>query len=131
MRISDWSSDVCSSDLRYNLEIAFAHRTFSWSSEPRGKAHVHAVIVGLTHRDHGPEEKRLFSYLDVTSDPVESRHEALTAYLFDARAVANRNHVVNRAKPSLNNDPRICHGTNPVAGCPHLFDSSATLRVGD
>src|SRR3546814_14468605 len=81
MRISDWSSDVCSSDLRYNLEIAFAHRTFSWSSEPRGKAHVHAVIVGLTHRDHGPEEKRLFSYPDVTSDPVESRHEALTAYL--------------------------------------------------
>src|SRR3546814_12584455 len=120
MRISDWSSDVCSSDLRYNLEIAFAHRTFSWSSEPRGKAHVHAVIVGLTHRDHGPEEKRLFSYHDVTSDPVESRHEALTAYLFDVREVANRNLVVNRAKQWTTTAPNIFQGTTPAVGAPHI-----------
>ena len=31
---------------RFGLEIAFAHRTFSWGSEARGKAHVHVVIVG-------------------------------------------------------------------------------------
>ena len=46
---------------RYKLEIAFAHRTFSWGSEARGKAHVHVVIIGLAHRDHEPTEKRLFS----------------------------------------------------------------------
>ncbi len=32
---------------RCGLEIAFAHRTFVWGSDARGKAHVHVVIVGL------------------------------------------------------------------------------------
>ena len=35
---------------RYGLEIAFAHRTFAWGSDARGKAHVHVVIIGLTRR---------------------------------------------------------------------------------
>ena len=30
---------------RANLEIAFAHRTFAWGSDARGKAHVHVVIL--------------------------------------------------------------------------------------
>ena len=29
---------------RANLAIAFAHRTFAWGSDARGKAHVHVVI---------------------------------------------------------------------------------------
>ena len=32
---------------RCKLEIAFAHRTFAWGSDARGKAHVHVVILGL------------------------------------------------------------------------------------
>lgn len=59
---------------RFGLEIAFAHRTFSWGSEARGKAHVHVVIVGLAHRDYEPAEKRLFSYPNIKCDPVESQH---------------------------------------------------------
>jgi hypothetical protein len=43
---------------RYNLEITFAHRTFEWGSDARGKAHVHVVIIGLDRRenttDHQP-----------------------------------------------------------------------------
>ena len=33
------------------LEIAFAHRTFAWGSDARGKAHVHVVIIGLDAAD--------------------------------------------------------------------------------
>ena len=36
---------------RCGLEIAFAHRTFAWGSDARGKAHVHVVIIGLDVRD--------------------------------------------------------------------------------
>jgi hypothetical protein len=79
---------------RLHLEIFFAHRTFSWGSEAKGKAHVHVVIIGLTHRDNEPDDKRLFSYPDIKGDPVESQHGALTAYLFDAQGVANRHLVV-------------------------------------
>ena len=35
---------------RFKLEIAFAHRTFAWGSDARGKAHVHVVIIGLDRR---------------------------------------------------------------------------------
>ncbi|MEO6102051.1 MAG: type IIL restriction-modification enzyme MmeI [Pseudoxanthomonas sp.] len=109
---------------RYGLEIAFAHRTFSWGSEARGKAQVHVVIVGMAHRDHEPDEKRLFSYPDIKRDPVETRHGALTAYLFDAKGVANRHLVVNRAGQSLAGTPRICVGTKPVDGGHYIFDAN-------
>ena len=41
---------------RGGLEIAFAHRTFAWGSDARGKAHVHVVILGLDRR--GPRAGR-------------------------------------------------------------------------
>src|ERR1019366_264222 len=31
----------------FKLYIHFAHRTFAWQSEARGKAHVHVVIIGF------------------------------------------------------------------------------------
>jgi len=98
---------------RYHLEIAFAHRTFSWGSEARGKAHVHVVIIGLTHANNEPEEKRLFNYPDIKGDPVESRHGALTAYLFDARGVANRHLVVTETTQPLAPRPPIVFGNMP------------------
>jgi hypothetical protein len=98
---------------RYGLEIAFAHRTFNWFSEARGKAHVHVVIVGLTHRDFEPSDKRLFSYPDIKRDPVESRHGALTAYLFDAKG-ADRHLVVKETGRPLNGLPRLITGSKPL-----------------
>ncbi len=38
---------------RCGLEISFAHRTFAWGSDARGKAHVHVVIIGLDGRAVG------------------------------------------------------------------------------
>jgi hypothetical protein len=82
---------------RYGLEIAFAHRTFAWGSDARGTAHVHVVIIGLTRREQEPITKRLFSYDDYDSDPVETKHKALSPYLFDAEQLANRHLVVYRS----------------------------------
>jgi hypothetical protein len=82
---------------RYGLEIAFAHRTFAWGSDARGKAHVHVVIIGLVHRDHEPKEKRLFSYEAVNGEPEVTAHSAITAYLFGGDSVADR-HLVARER---------------------------------
>src|ERR1019366_7987863 len=106
---------------RYGLEIAFAHRTFSWGSEARGKAHVHVVIIGLAHRDLEPEVKRLFSYPDIKGDPVESQHGALTAYLFDARGVANRHLVVCSTSRAINDAPELRYGSQPIDGGHLIF----------
>ena len=109
---------------RLHLEIFFAHRTFSWGSEAKGKAHVHVVIIGLTHRDNEPDDKRLFSYPDIKGDPVESQHAALTAYLFDAQGVANRHLVVKEEARPINGAGKVVIGSKPIDGGYLIFDSS-------
>ncbi len=47
------------------IKIHFAHRTFPWESEARGKAHVHVVIVGFGAFDFNP--KRIYEYEAVVS----------------------------------------------------------------
>ncbi|UVO50964.1 hypothetical protein M0208_10710 [Sphingomonas sp. SUN019] len=116
---------------RFHLEISFAHRTFSWGSEARGKAHVHVVVIGLTHRDNEPNEKRLFSYPDIRRDPIESRHEALTAYLFDARGVANQHLVVREEGRPINDAPRLVIGSKPIDGGNFIFTSSERRQFLD
>jgi hypothetical protein len=97
-------------------------------SDTRGKAHVHCVIIGLTRRDDEPKEKRLFSYDDIKGDPHESRHAALTPYLFDASALADRHLVVEREASSICAYPEICVGTKPVDGGHYIFNESDRAR---
>lgn len=106
----------------WKLEIAFAHRTFAWGSDARGKAHVHVVVIGLTRRDDEPAEKRLFSYDDINSDPTESRHSALSPYLIDASGLSDRHVVVHRERASLREMPIICVGSKPVDGGIYVLD---------
>jgi hypothetical protein len=117
---------------RFHLEIAFAHRTFSWGSEARGKAHVHVVIIGLTHRDNEPEDKRLFSYPDIKGAPVESVHKTLTPYLFNANGVVNRHLMVRTSNEPLCDVIPMRMGSKPVDGGHFIFDHaerSAFLNV--
>lgn len=109
---------------RLHLEICFAHRTFSWGSEARGKAHVHVVIIGLTHQNNEPDEKRLFSYPDIKGDPVESAHGALTAYLFDGRSVANRHLTIASTPKPINGARKLITGSKPVDGGYLMLDGN-------
>ena len=114
---------------RFHLEIAFAHRTFSWGSEARGAAHVHVVVIGLAHRDNEPNEKRLFSYPDIKREPIESRHDALTAYLFDARGVTNRHLVVKEEGKPINGLPKLITGSKPLDDGNFVLDHKERQRV--
>jgi hypothetical protein len=109
---------------RSQLEIAFAHRTFAWGSDARGKAHVHVVITGLTRRADEPKDKRLYSYDDVNGDPVESRHAALSPYLFDAAGLANRHLVVEEVSKPLGDAPKMVIGSKPIDGGHYIFDAT-------
>ncbi len=106
---------------RYGLEIGFAHRTFAWGSDARGMAHVHVVIIGLSGRDREPAEKRLFSYGDIKGDPTESRHAALTPYLFDAGRVTNRHLVVEETSRPLCDIPQLVIGSKPIDEGHYIF----------
>jgi hypothetical protein len=109
---------------RYGLEISFAHRTFEWLSDARGRAHVHCVIVGLVKHADEPVMKRLFSYDDIVGDPVESRHAALSPYLFDATGLSNRHLVVGRSRDPGSGMPLIRVGSKPVDGGYFIMDSA-------
>ncbi|MCC5997272.1 MAG: class I SAM-dependent DNA methyltransferase [Oceanicaulis sp.] len=109
---------------RHALEISFAHRTFAWGSDARGKAHVHVVIIGLAPRGREPAEKRLFSYEHVNGEPVESRHGALSPYLFDAGGLADPHTVVEERSSSLSGMPKVIIGSKPIDGGHYIFDEA-------
>ena len=108
---------------RSRLEIAFAHRTFAWGSDARGKAHVHVVIVGLDTTEHTSPDKRLFSYEDLKGEPLESRHMVITPYLFDGGALADPHLVVHRESQPINGMGKLVSGTQPIDDGFYTFDA--------
>lgn len=106
---------------RCKLEIAFAHRTFAWGSDARGKAHVHVVIIGLTGAKVSLKDRRLFSYDDINGEPHESVHAALSPYLFDAGGLADPHVVVREASRPTNGLQPIIIGSKPIDGGHYIF----------
>ena len=106
---------------RCKLEIAFAHRTFAWGSDARGKAHVHVVILGLDRRKAVPAEKRLFSYPDISGEPEESRNAALSPYLVDAGGLSDPHLVVREESAPINGMGRLIIGSKPIDGGHYIF----------
>ena len=109
---------------RCKLEIAFAHRTFAWGSDARGKAHVHVVILGLDRREAVRADKRLFSYPDINGEPEESRHAALSPYLFDAGGLSDPHLVVRAESAPINGMGRLIIGSKPIDGGKYIFDAA-------
>ena len=113
---------------RCKLEIAFAHRTFAWGSDARGKAHVHVVILGLDRREAARAEKRLFSYPDINGEPEESGHGALSPYLFDASGLSDPHLVVREESAPINGMGRLIIGSKPIDGGNYIFDAEESAE---
>ena len=116
---------------RHRLEIAFAHRTFAWGSDARGKAHVHVVIIGLGTAEHAPQDKRLFAYEDLNGEPLESRHVVITPYLFDGGALANPHLVVREEGRPINGLSQLIIGSKPIDGGLYIFDAEERFAFLD
>lgn len=94
-----------------NIEIDFAHRTFSWTSEARGKAAVHVVIIGFSVA--GPKSRRvIFSYPNSKGDPVIEAVSHINPYLLDAPDVLVESSTLP-ISPAL---PSIQYGNKPSDG---------------
>jgi hypothetical protein len=106
---------------RYRLTIHFAHRTFAWESEARGKAHFHVVIIGFAAFADGP--KRIYDYEADRRKPTESAVAFISPYLTPGPCVL----VTKRQKP-LCNVPEMRCGNKPSDGG-HLILSDAEKRL--
>lgn len=100
--------------LARGLRIQFAHRTFQWSSEARGRAAVHCVIIGFGTQEVRP--CRLFDYEHVAGEPTALEVGRINPYLVDGPDVV----LVNRQKP-LCDVPAIGIGNKPIDGGHYLF----------
>ena len=99
---------------RTKLAIAFAHRTFAWGSDARGKAHVHVVIIGFDGLKTVRVDKRLFSYPDIKGEPEETLHAALSPYLFDAGGLADPHLTVREESRPINGLPQLKTGVQMI-----------------
>ena len=91
------------------LIIHFAHRTFQWESEARGKAHVHCVIIGFGLGD--VSVKTIFDYPTLRADPQPSVASRINCYLIDGPNVV----VPPRTKPLFAPCP-MANGSIPADG---------------
>lgn len=94
---------------RWNLKIRFAHRTFAWISEARGKAHVHVVIIGFGASSS--ESKRLYDYDSADGHVTVSEPANISPYLLEG----SDTFVSSRSKP-LGDAPEIRYGNKPADG---------------
>ena len=108
---------------QYRLEISFAHRTFAWGSDARGKAHVHVVIVGLDASEQVPTRRRLFSYEGKGDEPLESNHTVISSYLIDGSGLANPHVVVSEEARPINGFGRLITGSKPIDNGHYIFNA--------
>ncbi len=116
---------------QFNVEIKFAHRSFSWTSEARGKAQVTVIIIGfrknpnssLSFLEEGARRaegvrsnKTLYTYPDLKGEPIAKTVKNINPYLVEADSVI----ISKRSKP-ICDVPEIVFGNMPNDGGNLLF----------
>ena len=94
---------------KHNVKINFAHQTFKWSNEARGKAAVYCVIIGFGLADR--DAKKIYQYATVTGEPVETLAGRINAYLLNAPLLF----IQKRNKP-ICKVPEMVFGSMPNDG---------------
>ncbi len=103
--------------LAQGMHIHFAHRTFSWSNEARGKAAVHCVIIGFGREDI--TDKVIYDYDDIHGEPHATKAHSINPYLIDAT-----NAVVERRSSPICRVPTMLYGSKPVDDGAFIFSTA-------
>lgn len=99
-----------------DIDIHFAHQTFKWSNEARGKAAVYCVIVGFNStKNH--KSKIIFSYPDIKGDPTKKLAKNINQYLLDAPTIF----IERRSKPISNTATPMVFGSMAIDDGNYLF----------
>jgi hypothetical protein len=92
----------------FQVNIDFAWRTFKWSSDAKGKAAVHCVIIGLSHGGMGDRI--------IYDGDEKTAAKNISPYIVDAPNIC----IETRSKP-LCNVPSIGIGNKPIDDGNYLF----------
>ena len=91
------------------VHINFAHQTFKWWNEAKGKAAVYCIIVGFALKERS--EKLLYVYDDIKAEPKETKAGHINAYLMNANDV-----FIERMQEAICDVPKMCFGNMPADG---------------
>lgn len=104
--------------LAAGMQIDFAHRSFRWTSEARGRAAVYVVIVGFSDGGQRPR-KLIYDYERATVDePQERTANQINPYLADAPPDV----IPIRSRSPLLPVPAVRFGSMPNDGGDLLLD---------
>jgi hypothetical protein len=115
--------------LEKGIRIDFAHRSFSWTSEARGRAAVYVVIIGFSEGGQRPV-KLIYDYERATVDePHERRAAEINPYLADAPSGV----LPRPSRTPLIPVPPIVFGSMPNDGGHLLLDADErdAILAGD
>lgn len=100
---------------KHGIHIDFAHRTFNWTNDAKGRAAVHCVIIGFS-RNSGIQ-KAIYDYENVRGDAHKILVNNVNYYLVDAPNAL----IESRSKP-------ICRDVSQmVKGCEATDDGNLTF----
>ncbi|MGA3281320.1 MAG: DNA methyltransferase [Smithella sp.] len=99
---------------RFKCRINFAHRTFKWNNEAKGKAAVHCVIIGFA--THDAPVKIIYDYDTVNGKLHAIKAKNINPFLIDAPNVL----LVNRKEP-ICQVPAMRFGSMPRDGGHFIF----------
>jgi hypothetical protein len=100
--------------IKHGLKINFAHQTFKWSNEARGKAAVYCIIIGFSLSDR--KEKKIFHYATVTSKAAGTVVSRINSYLVDAESI-----IIQKRTEPLAKVPKMVYGSKPTDGGNFIF----------
>ncbi|MFM2075189.1 MAG: hypothetical protein RJB34_1494 [Pseudomonadota bacterium] len=95
--------------LAQGVRIQFAHRTFKWSNEAKGKAAVHCVIIGFGLQD--VPNKIIYEYEDIGGEAHAVPAAQINPYLVDAPTV-----LLEKTRTPRFGQPEMTRGSSPVDG---------------
>lgn len=93
----------------WGVKIFFAHRTFKWQNEARGKAAVHCVIIGFSINNIS--NKTLFDYENIDGEAHAIAANEINPYLVDAPFIA-----LSKRRTPVSICPKIAFGSMPNDG---------------
>ncbi len=91
---------------KHGTVIHFAHRTFAWESEARGKAHVHVVIIGFAA--FNASAKAIYDYESDGENVTKSAVRTINLYLIESGVSA----IESREAP-ISAVPQMQFGSMP------------------
>lgn len=88
----------------FKVKIHFAHQSFKWSNEAKGKAAVHCVIIGFGL--HDIDTKKIYEYKDFKGEPYETIAKNINPYL-----VAGKDLVLDSIAKPICRVPKMQSGS--------------------